>query len=83
MKTAKRLTGIALAATAATLFSAAPMNVSVAGSKGHCMGVNACKGMSACKTANSACKGHNACKGTGFVVVDEQTCEQLGGTFEK
>lgn len=82
MMTSKRVTGLALAATAAALFATAPMTASAGESKeGHCMGVNACKGMSDCKTANNACEGKNACKGKGFVMMDEETCEQVGGDF--
>jgi hypothetical protein len=78
----KKLTGLALAATAATLFATAPISASAAGSsEGKCMGVNACKGHSDCKTAKNECAGHNACKGQGFVMMDEETCEQLGGDF--
>jgi hypothetical protein len=82
MQTTKRnVAGLAIAAAAATLFAVAPVTVSAGGTPGHCAGVNACKGTSSCKTANSACKGHNECKGKGFVIVDEETCGQLGGTF--
>lgn len=82
MITNKRITGLALAAAAATLFATAPMTASAAESKeGHCMGVNACKGKSDCKTAHNACEGKNACKGKGMVMMDEETCEQMGGDF--
>jgi len=82
MITTKRFTGLALAATAATLFATAPMTASAGeNSEGKCMGVNACKGQSDCKTANNACEGKNACKGKGFVMMDEETCEQIGGDF--
>jgi uncharacterized membrane protein len=83
MKT-RGLTQLSLAAAAASLFLAAPASMASAdeGKTGHCMGVNACKGHGSCKTANNDCKGMNSCKGKGFVVVDEATCEQLGGTFE-
>jgi hypothetical protein len=84
MITSKRMTGLVLAATAATLFATAPITVSAGGAaEGKCMGVNACKGQSDCKTANSACKGKNACKGKGYVKMDEETCEQIGGEFQE
>ena len=71
-----------MAAAAASLFATATVQTAVAGeAAGHCSGVNACKGHGSCKTSANACAGHNACKGTGFVVVDEETCQQLGGTF--
>lgn len=83
MKTANRLTGIALATAAAALFAGTPVAATAGDSaQGHCMGVNACKGKSSCKTADHSCKAHNACKGHGFVVVDKSTCDQLGGKFE-
>ena len=87
MKTASRLTGLALATAAAGLFAMAPADA-IAGYGGKaetvkCMGVNACKGMSSCKTATSACKGQNACKGQGFVSVSKRACEQIGGKAEK
>jgi hypothetical protein len=40
------------------------------------MGINACKGQSSCKTTNDARKGQ------GFVELDEETCDQVGGQFE-
>lgn len=86
MKTADKLTGMALAAAAATLFATTPVTATAGSSdatQGHCMGVNACKGKSSCATASNQCKGHNACKGKGFVVVDKKTCDQLGGKFGK
>jgi hypothetical protein len=82
MKTSNRIKGLALAATAASLFAMAPAPASAGEStEGKCMGVNACKGHSDCKTAKNECAGHNACKGQGFVMMDEKTCEQLGGDF--
>jgi hypothetical protein len=85
MRTAKKLTGLALATAAAGFFAAAAPMTASAGENGdvHCMGVNACKGKSSCKTADSACKGHNACKGKGFVAVSKEVCDQLGGTAGK
>lgn len=77
-------TGAALALAAASLFATvAPTTVFAdsGANTGKCFGVNACKGRSSCKTADSSCKGQNACKGQGFVRVDKQTCQQLGGEF--
>ena len=81
MYTTKKVSGLALAATAAALLSVAPMSAS-ASSTGKCMGANSCKGHSDCKTANSSCKGLNACKGQGFVVLTKDECDAKGGTFE-
>jgi hypothetical protein len=83
-----KLSGMAVAAAAATLFiagCAAPGGgsgdkIADAGTvKVKCYGVNSCKGQSECKTAMSSCKGHNSCKGQGFMMMGEQACiEQLG-----
>jgi len=70
------LSSVALAATAAVMFSgvalaadqAAPATV-------KCQGVNSCKGQSACKSANNACKGQNSCKGKGFVEMSKADCD--------
>jgi len=84
MSVAKKISGLALATAAATLFAGAPAAVSAA-EKGtvHCYGVNACKGKSSCATANSACKGQNSCKGKGYVIVTKEVCDQLGGKVGK
>ena len=70
------LSSVALAATAAVMFS----GVSVAADQAtsatvKCQGVNACKGQSACKNANNACKGQNSCKGKGFVEMSKADCD--------
>ncbi len=83
MRTANKLTGVALATAAAAMFAATPMMASAGSStQGHCVGVNACKGKSSCASAENKCKGQNSCKGKGFVAVDKSTCNQLGGKFE-
>ena len=77
--------GLALAATAASLFALAPLASAAdsADTQGYCYGVNACKGKSSCKTANNSCVGRNSCKGQGFVdSVTKSTCDQLGGRFD-
>jgi len=79
----KRLTGIALAATAAALFAVAPLAAGQPGStQGKCWGVNACKGKSSCQSKGHSCKSQNTCKGRGFVIVSKDACEQIGGKFE-
>ena len=78
---AKKLSNIALATAAASMFAmAVPMTATAGEDAIHCHGVNSCKGTSSCKTANSSCKGQNSCKGTGFVSVSDAVCTQLGGT---
>ena len=81
MYSAKKVSGFALAATAAAMLSVAPMSAS-AGAKGKCVGANSCKGHSDCATATSSCKGQNACKGQGFVALTKAECDSKGGTFE-
>lgn len=85
MTTKGKLSTIAMAAAAATLFSAAPMTAVQAGSdaKIHCFGVNKCKGHNDCKTATNACKGHASCKGQGFVSMSKHACEEIGGSVGK
>ena len=78
-----KLTGITLAALAATLFAAAPLAADQPGStQGKCWGVNACKGKSSCQAKGHSCKSQNACKGQGFVMISKDACEQIGGRFE-
>lgn len=81
MYAAKKVSGFALAATAAALLSVAPMSATAA-EKGKCVGANSCKGLSDCKMANTSCKGLNACKGQGFVSLTKAECDAKGGTFE-
>lgn len=86
METTK-LSGIAIAAVAATLFvtgcantvkpSPANMSASQVGSKIKCYSGNSCKGQSECKSGNHACKGQNACKGQGFVMMGEGECMSM------
>lgn len=80
MTTARKATGIAIAAAAASLFAlaAAPV-VHAQGAKVECHGVNACKGQSECKGAKSECKGLNGCKGQGFKVMSEKACKEAKG----
>ncbi len=66
------LSGVALAAAAAVMFSTVAMTTAQADeAKVKCQGVNSCKGQSACKSANNACKGQNSCKGKGFVEMSK------------
>jgi hypothetical protein len=70
------LSGVALAAAAAVMFSTVAMTTAQADeAKVKCQGVNSCKGQSACKSANNACKGQNSCKGKGFVEMSKADCD--------
>jgi len=83
MNTARKTSGFALAAAAATMLATAPMGAVHAGAdKGKCVGGNSCKGLSDCATATSSCKGQNSCKGQGFLSMTKADCEEAGGTFE-
>ena len=85
MTTRRKLTTIAMATAAATLFSGAPVMAAQTSSEDdvHCFGVNKCKGHNDCKTATNACKGHASCKGTGFVTMSKHACEEIGGSVNK
>lgn len=70
------LSGVALAAAAAVVFSSAPLRAAHADdAKVKCQGVNSCKGHSACKSANNACKGQNSCKGKGYMMMTQAECD--------
>jgi hypothetical protein len=71
----RALSGVALAAAAAMMFSMVSMTASAGEGKVKCEGVNSCKGQSACKSANNACKGQNSCKGKGFVEMTKADCD--------
>jgi len=82
MSQTSKLTGVALAAAAATLFVAGCSSMGGGDTKTadastvkiKCYGANACKGQAECKTAMNSCKGQNSCKGHGFVSLTEQAC---------
>ena len=84
MNRARKATGIAIAAAAASLFAvaAAPV-VNAQGAKVECHGVNACKGQSECKTAKTECKGHNACKGQGYKEMSKAECDKAKMSMKK
>jgi len=83
MNTAKKVSGVALAAAAAAMFAVAPMSGAIAGEKaGKCFNVNSCKGSSACATATTSCAGQNSCAGQGWVKRTKAECEEAGGKFE-
>ena len=83
MNTAKKLSRLALAATAAAIFSTAAMTGTATadeGKVGKCMGANSCKGHSQCKGESNACAGKNACKGQGFVKMTKDACMAISPT---
>ncbi len=82
----KKLSGVALAAVAASLFVAGCATQgtgSTSSGQVACVGVNGCKGLSDCKSAHNACKGQNTCKGTGFVFMGADECTNKGGKVDK
>jgi len=82
MITAKKISGVALAAAAAAMFTVAPMNASAAEKPGKCFGVNSCKGQTACATATNSCAGQNSCKGQGWLKMTKSDCAAKEGRFE-
>ncbi len=81
-------TGMAIATTAAALFSMGTLATSVQAADDamavKCAGTNSCKGTSECKTAKNECKGQNSCKGQGWVSKkSEAECKTAGGTVVK
>lgn len=92
MKIASKLTGVSLAAAAATLLlagcsnggysdgsSAKAATKMATAAKIKCSGINSCKGTSACQTATSACQGQNSCKGKGWIKTSKSECDAKGG----
>ncbi len=76
MTSTRRLTGAAIAAAAAGLFSMGHATPVLADEQGkiHCEGVNSCKGKSDCASAKNSCQGQNACKGQGFKEMTAEEC---------
>ena len=91
MKIASKLTGISMAAAAATLLLAgcssnysastdnATANKVASTAKVKCSGINSCKGKSACATASTSCSGQNSCKGKGWIKTSKSECSAKGG----
>ena len=78
-----KVSGIAIAAVAASLFVLAPLATAAdTAATGKCLGGNSCKGQSACKSFDHGCKGQNSCKGKGFVVTTKADCDKAGGKFD-
>ena len=84
MNTAKKLSGAAIAATAAVMLMSGSVvsagEAPAVKAQVHCLGVNSCKGTSGCATANNACKGQNSCKGQGWLAMSKAECAEKGGT---
>lgn len=85
MNASTKMTGMALAAAAAALFTTASIGTAVAAeeAKVQCTGANACKGQGACKSAKNDCAGKNGCKGQGFLNISEKECAAKGGKAMK
>jgi hypothetical protein len=72
----RKLSGVALAAAAAMMFSAVSVTANAADEgKVKCEGVNACKGQAECGTGKNSCQGKNACKGQGWVKLTKAECD--------
>lgn len=87
MAAVKKMSGIALAAAAASLLLGGIANAAnpapaatTAEAKIKCAGVNECKGKTACKSASNECKGKNSCKAKGFLEMSKAECATNKGT---
>ena len=87
MSEVKKMSGLALATAAATLFMAGCASSGAAEQEMkseamvHCFGINSCKGQTSCKSANNSCKGQNSCKGHGWMPTStKEECTEKGGT---
>lgn len=77
----KSISTLALATTAAMLFSTAPLSAQAADTaRIKCDGGNSCKGKSECSTATNGCAGQNSCKGTGYVQLTKAECTAAQAT---
>jgi len=82
MNEMSKLSGMTIAAAAATLFLAGPVAQGSADTpssdsgtvKVRCYGANSCKGQAECKTSMNSCKGQNACKGQGYLSLSDKDC---------
>lgn len=82
MDKSKLISGVALAAAAATLFIGSAGVIAADQSstvKSKCVGSNACKGHGECSSNTNACKGQNACKGTGWEMLTLKECVDKKG----
>jgi hypothetical protein len=81
----RKLSGMALAAAAALMFSTVAATTASAAEEGKvkCEGVNACKGTGKCGTAHNSCAGQNACKGQGWVELTKAECDAAKAKMEK
>ncbi len=94
MRTASKLSGVALASAAATLLLAgcggkssesAGADKKAAAPEAakvaeiKCSGINSCKGSGACASATHAFAGQNSCKGQGWIKASKADCDAKGG----
>ena len=86
MVAVKKLSGVALAAAAASLLLSGAVTAGEAAAVKStdatikCAGINSCKGQTACNSATNECKGKNSCKGKGFLKVSKEDCVAKKGT---
>lgn len=86
MVAVKKLSGVALAAAAASLLLSGTVTAGEAAAAKptdatiKCAGINSCKGKTACSSATNECKGKNSCKGKGFLKVSKEDCVTKKGT---
>ena len=79
-----KLSGIALAITAAGMFAMTAAGPAAAqAAKVKCEGVNGCKGLGDCKGAKNACKGQATCKGLGFKEMSQPDCDKAKAAMKK
>jgi hypothetical protein len=85
MNNIQKLTGFAIAAAAAAVFSTVTVGSAFAAAeaKVQCAGVNACKGQNDCAGAKNACKGQGSCKGTGFKEMSKADCDKAKAAMKK
>jgi hypothetical protein len=77
MNKMQKITGIAIAAAAAGMFSMVTVgNAFADDAKVHCANQSSCKGQNDCKGAKNDCKGHGACKGQGVKDMSKADCDK-------
>jgi hypothetical protein len=95
MRTASKLSGVALATAAATLLLAgcggkesttttkvekeAAPAAAAKVAEIKCSGINSCKGTGACASSTHPGAGQNSCKGQGWVKASKADCDTKGG----
>ena len=81
MKRISKITGLAIAAAAASLATTGCSTL-CGGEEApvKCFGANACKGATSCATPDNSCKAQNSCKGQGWVYMPNSECLSKGGS---